>query len=953
MTNQATAPWRYEKAAIWVILLVALFLRLYQITTLPGGISGDELFNAIDAARVGREHWPLFFEGNNGREALFLYLMAASMQLLGQTIFAIRLPAVILGTLTVWLAWRIGRTQFNWRVGLLAAALIAVSLWPVMESRWALRAVSLTCGSALTLHLLDLGFRQQKWRYWLLGGLALGLTMYTYIPSRAFPAVVLVWFGWLFWARRKEALAQWPHMLTALLLALLIFAPFANYMRLYPEKVNQRIGGLNVALNVALETGNLRPLAESVGGVLQMFSLHGDIEWRYHVSGDPVFDPITSIFFYAGVLICLWLAFSRSMGNEKRPSYALLLLWTGAMLAPNAILEANPSFLRAAGAIVPIYLMTAIGFDTLMLLLHGRFPRIINRQFIGALVLVGLALTAAHTWYRYATIWNNQTDVRRIYQSDTAIAAQYLNQNAPPANTRIFFADSYVLDLIPQTFAFSSSYPVDWFDINTSFAQGPPNGDDSIWVFQTVNETLPPETAVWLQTTPHISTTHTFPNGDPAFTRYQFAPGALQRTPQHPLLVDYADGPQLLGYDLPAELYRGETIPIYLYWRIPSDQTDLPNRLDFVQVSLQDSQGTQWQKSSTLLGYPQASWRSEDRFMQLVLLEIPAGMPPGEATLRVDIHDSDGNLYPIVGATTPDSPLNQSDPLVIRSRPVADYQPPADVPIFADQVVLENATLSTNLTPGLDVNISLDWAALTPPAADYQVQFQLWAPDANEPLLSQTRAIWPGVYPLSQWQAGEQVSSAHTLAIPLDIPTDAPLELRINLLDANGAPLPLTQGSAKLADMTWVLREHSFTVPEITYPLEAQFGDDIRLLGYELKSANGRTGENLHLTLIWQAINTPAAHYTVFNHIPASDGTMQGQLDGPPSGDAWLTGTWLPGEIIRDERVIPLRDDAVNGRYPLLLGLYNSRDGVRLPVTVNSQPQPGDQLVLTEIEIGP
>ena len=80
------------------IAVVALFVRLYRLSSFPPGLNGDELFNAMDALRIGRE-WPIYFEGNFGREALFFYLLAPSLRLLGETIFALRLPAVLPGHL--------------------------------------------------------------------------------------------------------------------------------------------------------------------------------------------------------------------------------------------------------------------------------------------------------------------------------------------------------------------------------------------------------------------------------------------------------------------------------------------------------------------------------------------------------------------------------------------------------------------------------------------------------------------------------------------------------------------------------------------------------------------------------------------------------------------------------------------------------------------------------------
>ncbi|HFE65849.1 MAG TPA: phospholipid carrier-dependent glycosyltransferase, partial [Chloroflexi bacterium] len=894
-----------------------------------------------DALRVGAEHWPIFFEGNNGREALFLYLTAASLRLLGQTVFALRLPAALLGTGSVWLAWRIGRANFNRRAGLLAAALIAVSLWPVMESRWALRAVSLTFMAALTVYLLDQAFRRQSaWR-WLAGGVALGLTLYTYIPARLMPLVILAWMGWLFWTRREAAKRQWRQMAAALLTALLVFLPFAWYMWQFPDKVNQRANSMTVALDLAVKQGDWGALAASVWGVLRMFSFWGDVDWRYHVSGTPVFDPLTSLFFYIGAALCLWLAFSRKDGGEQRPSYALLLLWAGAMLVPNAILEANSSFLRAAGAIVPIYLITAVGFDGVAAWLQNRFPKIVTDKVATAVVLIGLLLTLTATYHRYVNVWRNQADVRRIYQADLTEIGRFLNQNPPPEGTRVYLADSYVVDIAPRTFAYASDFPVDWFSINDSFALG--NGREPLWVIVGVNETLPPEFAQKLGLT--RGTVYPFANGDPAFTLYQINPEKAVWPPQQPMNVDFAANPRLIGLDLPAELYRGETIPLFLHWQIPPDRTHLSNQIVFAKVQVVDGVGNVWSEVESLLGYPQESWRADDRFAQMLPLEIPDAMPPGEAYLRVSLRDFAGKPVAMTGE-------NQSEAFVVRSRPLTDFTLTPEMPLFDDTLALRDTIFSSQLMPGLDIDIGLDWVAVQRPSIEYKVQFQLWYAGEDAPFLTQTAAIWPDVYPPTQWQTGEAVRSLHRLIVPADMPLGEKPELRIQLLDsATGTAVPLTQGDNKLADMTLATRDHSYEIPPISQPLDAQFGDAIQLLGYDLDVGDAQPGGALRLTLYWQALATPPGHYTVFTHVAAADGRIVAQLDGPPGGT--LTGTWLPGEVIVDEREILLGADVEDGRYALRVGLYDAGTGERLPVTLGGEAQANDQLVLTEIEIGP
>jgi len=939
-----------------LIILVGLFFRLYRLTTAPPGLNGDELFNAIDAAQIRWGNLPVYFEGNNGREAFLFYLIALARQLFGDTIFAMRLPSVLLGLACVPLAYGIGRNGFNRRIGLIAAGLTAVSLWPLMESRWALRAVSLTCLTALTVFLLQRAWHNGRWRDWLLGGIVHGLTLYTYIPSRVFPAVILGWFGWLFWFQRDRFRQQWRKMALSVLVALIVFAPYGRYIWQNPDKVNQRVGGLNVALEDALNEGEWDKLADSVGGVLRMFTVHGDKEWRYHLSGQPVFDPVTGLFFYAGVLVCLWFAFKKRLGIRdwrleiedanrqspisNQPTYALLLLWLGAMLAPNLILSANSSFLRAAGGIVPIYLITAVGFDKIASAIVHQWPR--NKSVFPLLAAVGLALIFWRSWHDYFTVWNTNAEVRHIYQAEIAQVGHFLENNPPPENARVFIARQYAHDLAPRTFAYHNERLVDWFNPDHSFVW---SNEDAAWYFFSQAEPIPAAiaTRIGLET---AVTPIPYYDGQTAALQYKLDAGQLEWQPQHTAVLSFKTAPQLIGYDLPDELFRGDTLSLLTHWQIPANVPDLPNQLTFVRAELLDSNGNLWASDSNLLGYPQEHWQPGDRIVQQLKLPIPEGMPPGSAYLRFFIHDSAGTNYPLQS----DAP-NLFGPHLVRSRPLNNFTPTANMLVFDGTIALQSSTFSSLIAPGLPLNISLHWVALQAPAQDYKVELQLIQPGADEPFLRQQFGIWPDVYPPSQWQANEQVSSFHSLNIPLDIPPEQNPELRLNLLRPDGRSLLITQGSNKLADMTLDLRPHLFEMPEIGQPFAAQFGEQIQLLGYDLDTSQAQAGGEIGLTLYWQAIETPTENYTVFNQLVGGDGQIWGQFDSPPVGDAWLTATWLPGEIVVDARTIPIHADAAAGEYSLAIGLYTPGDGGRLPVVVDGRSQPNDQLNLTSITL--
>jgi len=72
-----------------------------QLGSLPPGLYRDEAYNGLDALAILDGHTPLYFEANNGREPLFIYLLALPLALLGITPLALRLTSAIVGTLTI------------------------------------------------------------------------------------------------------------------------------------------------------------------------------------------------------------------------------------------------------------------------------------------------------------------------------------------------------------------------------------------------------------------------------------------------------------------------------------------------------------------------------------------------------------------------------------------------------------------------------------------------------------------------------------------------------------------------------------------------------------------------------------------------------------------------------------------------------------------------------------
>lgn len=945
---------RREFVLLFGLFLVAVVPRLVGIADAPPGLNGDEVYNLIDARRIGPGYLPVFLPGNQGREALYFYLLAVSQRLFGMTVLALRLPSILLGSGAVVLCYLTGRELVNRRAGMVGALLLAFSLWPIMLSRIGLRAMSLTFMTAATVFFMKRGLDGGRRRDWVLGGAALGLTMYTYIPSRVFPLVIGGWLAWLWWRKRGQLARNARSLVLSLLLAALLFAPFGAYMVRNPEAVNQRVVSMTNALQRARD-GEPAALLASVGGVVKMFSFRGDKEWRYHLAYRPVFDPLTSLFFYLGLALFTGGALSRRKRYGEKgaqngrspdpPSAALLLLWMGAMLLPNAVLNDNPSFIRAAGAIIPIYLCAGTGVDAVMGWLEARRPG--ARRWGPILVGLGLVGTFMYAMMSYFGVWANNATVRDVYHADLALVGRYLEEHPPPPDARVFVAYDYVYDRPTSlSLALFTGEEVAWFARGDAFPL--PDGGQEAWYFIPAQHKIPADIFRQLATEAEAERI-TFEGGAEAFSVYRVDAGEIAVEPATAASLSLGEGLELTGYEIPDTAYGGDTVAVRLTWRIVDDRPEKVNRLLYVQIHLEDAAGIVRARSDTLIGYPQAGWQRGDRFIQEVALELPTGMLPGPAVPAFGLRDVEGaplsRMQGVEGGAT----------LVVRSRPLEDFSVTPQVTVYGETLALVNASYQPVITPGAALNVTLNWVALEKPDEDYRVRLTLVDGDEGDVLLAQTFEMWPDRYPPRQWQELEAVTTLQGLEIPVDFEFEGSIALRVDVLPAarGDQPLAVTAGAPHFDELTMDTRPHRFEAPPLANVSDAVFGERIRLLGYEVDSSMARPGGVVRLTLAWQAIETPDENYTVFNHLVGLDGQSKGQYDSPPVGEAWLTRTWLPGEVVVEQREIPVDDEATPGAAQLIVGLYTVEDLKRLPVTAGEQGESGDQLLLQEIEISP
>ena len=795
-------PWTWVEGVLLAgLLAVAVLLRVVALDQVPPGMQHDEVFDARFATYVLNGARPVFFDENGGVFPLFSYLVAGAFMLLGRNLIALRLTAAAVGVLGLLVAYLLLRELLRPRAALLGLAGLTVSFWHLFDSRVGIEPIVAPLMAGLTFYLLWQALQRGSWLWYGLAGLSMGLTQYAHrtgplvpLAAGAFVVVALIMGPALFqragWNVSRRRLLAGAGL--AFLITLLVAMPLILHFVARPEESLLRVRQLSYDTRAAL-AGDFGPVLEDAAGVLGMFGVRGDPEWRYNVAGRPIWDPLTGLLFLAGVAVSL---------ARRRPSHVLLLLWLLAGLAMAAVTSPSPASTRALVAIVPIYAMPAIALDAGWTWAAARGRRL--AAGVAALAIFLWAGNAAWTVRDYFYVWPQNDQVRAIYRADLAAAARYLDAQRPPG--AVCVSAQFAADLDQQTFDYTlrGRRLVKWFDARNTFVlPASESGLPATYLFPVTD----PPSPLALEM---LSATQAEPiivqdsAGRPAVTVYrlsaeqldQLRRSALQR-PQHMLTVTLGDAVDLLGYDLPAQTQAGQPLDLVVYWRVRRGSHGEGPYAFFAHVL--DERGFVWTQDDPL-AYPPSSWSAGDLVLQSLRAGLPADAPPGSYHIELGFYaqrdgtrlaqiEPDGSVGPDFLALQPFEALAGSAPPA-ESDLSMEQQLDAD---FGQRLRLLGYTFKGRILNLEDrVEVDLWWQALESAPAAVELELTLIGEDGQTPATLR-RQLLDGVYPLGQWRAGQIICDKFYLQHTSDIPRSI-YDVRLALVDTQ------TRDALKLPD---------------------------------------------------------------------------------------------------------------------------------------------------------
>lgn len=489
LTQLAHNPKRFAALLLFVVIIIASFMRLYNIGEAPPGLYPDEAMNgnnALEALATGQ--FKVFYPENNGREGFFINIQAISVAMFGNEPWALRSVSAIFGILTVLGLYFLTRELFrpaksthadgsseahlerHEKIALLAAFLLATSLWHIIFSRIGFRAIMapffMTWGTYLLLVMhrsfsafkarqlatsapLELGapsvFAIPKEKtYWGLNlytilfagaaGFVFGLGFNSYIAYRIMPIVPACMFAHWYWTARDARKELGRAFVIFAAMAAFALLPLIWYFSMNP----QDFFGRTSQISVFSAEHPIYELVLNIGKTIGMFYVQGDMNWRHNLAGRAELFWPAGIMFLIGILAAiratgkLVMQLVKQITTKEAPmqeaeevtaqtdqpsplALTVPLLWLLTAMLPVVIsAEGIPHALRAILMIPPVFILAGAGgiwlYERLIAFAQGADPEStwshVKGMVLKVLVVVLFILLPTEAYFMYFVRWS-------------------------------------------------------------------------------------------------------------------------------------------------------------------------------------------------------------------------------------------------------------------------------------------------------------------------------------------------------------------------------------------------------------------------------------------------------------------------------------------------------------------------------------------------------------------
>ncbi|QQR51932.1 glycosyltransferase family 39 protein [bacterium] len=376
-------------------LLLAIFMRFYDLAQLPPGFDASLATSAIQAQALLQHGTIPGLDSSNGYAPLWVWLQAIGIKIAGASPLSLRLLPAALGALAVIPMWFVTR-QWLGRTAAHAATFTLASLpWAVTASRLGTVAAAVPLMLTLTVWLAGRAWRQpQPIRAGLLAVVALvnlaigplGWLINALVLGLAFVRII----------HRHKRPTTTPSVVTGVVFSGLVMATIIVMVANSWDSLSQLFNWSGFSYKPASWLAAL-----SANFLMLIGPGSGDANYVHNLPDQPALNSFLAISFATGLLVAIT--------RIKFYTYRWLLAWLFIGLLP-AVFTApgTANFSRAVVALPAVVMLAGLGIHYILNLWYSTFPANSAARSVGqATVIVLIILSTALGYTQYFRAWGH------------------------------------------------------------------------------------------------------------------------------------------------------------------------------------------------------------------------------------------------------------------------------------------------------------------------------------------------------------------------------------------------------------------------------------------------------------------------------------------------------------------------------------------------------------------
>ena len=391
---------------LFLIILVAAFLRLSNLGTVPPSATVDEVsigFNAYSILKTGADEYgdklPVLLRAyDDWRPALYVYLVIPFVALLDLTVLSVRLPSAILSIISLVSFYflvkelfkdfkpKIEIRSFQMGIAELATLFLAVSPWHIYISRLGHEVNAFFSFLLLGIFFFLRFLSGKSWNL-ILSSIFLGLSFSAYQSGKIVVPILLVILLLLYF---KKLFREKTYFLASVLVGFLIVIPIISQSfgdnslirykatsiflnsPAYFEEVSERYASDLENEDLLGQVFDNRKVA-SVLLVSKAYLSHFDPVWLSFNSGyEPFKAPVIGLL-YLFELPLIFFGILFLLKSQIKPKFfVLILLWGLVAVLPGSITTGNPHAMRSFAILPVLQILAALGFTGILVFIKNK-----------------------------------------------------------------------------------------------------------------------------------------------------------------------------------------------------------------------------------------------------------------------------------------------------------------------------------------------------------------------------------------------------------------------------------------------------------------------------------------------------------------------------------------------------------------------------------------------------